>query len=215
MNALMLVIGIGVLCMAWLGPWPELAKTAFAAHMAVHISVVAVAAPLIGAALTRSQPSSRFTPMILLAPVPASLVEFVVVWGWHFPALHHLARTSTAAFVAEQGSFLVAGVLLWSSAFRRGGDAAEGAGVAGLLLTSMHMILLGTLLALAGRPLYHPGSGTASDALLADQQQGGLLMLIGGGLPYLAGALYLVWQLLQVPPPPAGGDLHAPRGTPR
>jgi putative membrane protein len=211
----MFVSGIGVLCIAWLGPWPELARTAFVPHMAVHVAVVAVAAPLLSAGLTGSRLTSRYVPMLMLAPVPASLIEFVVIWGWHFPSLHHLARASTAAFVAEQASFLMAGVLLWSSALRRGAGAARAAGVAGLLLTSMHMILLGTLLALANRPLYHHAEASGGEALLTDQQLGGMLMLVGGGVPYLAGALYLVWQLLQAPPPVAGTGFDTPRGTSR
>ena len=201
MNAIPVISGVAVLCIAWLGPWRELAGTAFVPHMAMHVSVVAVAAPLLAAGLVGSRLYAIRMPNIPLAPVPASLVEFVVVWGWHFPALHHLARASTGAFVAEQASFLAAGLLLWCSALRRPkrSDDLRGAGVLALLLTSMHMILLGTLLALAPRPLYHDESPSAAAALLADQQLGGMLMLAGGGVPYLLGALWLVWGLLQSP----------------
>src|SRR5690606_561961 len=132
----------------------------------------------------------------------ASLFEFVVIWGWHFPALHHLARSSTSGFIAEQASFLASGLLLWISALHRAqaGEDNRGAGVAALLLTSMRMSRLGTPLVLARRPLYEHGAASAG-ALLAEQQAGGILMLIGGGLPYLAGGLWLVWQLLQAPQP--------------
>jgi putative membrane protein len=211
-----MIFGVAVLCIAWLGPWRELAETAFMPHMAMHVSVVAVAAPLMAAGLVGSRLYAIRMPPFLLAPVPASLVEFVVVWGWHFPALHHLARESTGAFVAEQASFLAAGLLLWCSALRRPKRSDErGAGVLALLLTSMHMILLGTLLALAPRPLYHQQSPSAGNALLADQQLGGMLMLAGGGVPYLLGALWLVWGLLHSPHsresgPKSGGSRAAP-----
>ena len=201
MSAVLFFFGLVVLGFAWLGPWPARAAEAFVPHMAIHISVVAVAAPLIAAGMVRAHVVAKHVPRILLAPVPASLVEFVIIWGWHFPALHHLARNSSGAFVAEQASFLAAGLLLWVSALHRGDSEEDGrgAGVAALLLTSMHMILLGSLLVLARRPLYEHAGTTEVDALLADQQLGGILMLIGGGLPYLAGALWLVWQLLLAP----------------
>jgi cytochrome c oxidase assembly factor CtaG len=54
--------------------------------------------------------------------------------------------------MAEQTAFLVSGLLVWISVF--GGDPAQrhtriASGIAALLLTSMHMTLLGALLALA------------------------------------------------------------------
>src|SRR3546814_18505574 len=76
----------------------------------------------------------------------AMLAELVVVWGWHLPLLHHAARSSTAALAAEQASFLAVGLALWLSVL--GGRAAQrharlAGGVVALLLTSMHMTLLG------------------------------------------------------------------------
>jgi putative membrane protein len=197
MNPLLTAAGGIVLAAAWFGPLPRLAQEYFTAHMILHVCVVALAAPLIGAGLAEAAPLRRLR--LLFAPIPASLLEFLVVWGWHAPWLHRLARSSTGPLLAEQASFFVAGFLLWAAAFRRRPESS-GSGILALLLTSMHMILLGTLLTLAPRPLYHRASDGA--ALLEDQQLGGVLMLLGGGVPYLAGALWLTWRLLQ--PPPAG-----------
>lgn len=202
MRRLSLVAGCIVLCAAWWSPLPELGLAPFATHMIVHISVVAIAAPLLGAWLASGAVLERL-PQPLLSPIPASVLEFIVVWAWHAPMLHELARLSRIAFVAEQASFVIAGVLLWTSALRRGPAAAggSGAGVIALLLTSMHMILLGTLLTLAPRPLYTHAITSIGDiyAQLAAQRIGGMMMLIGGGLPYLAGGLYLVNRLLRQP----------------
>lgn len=196
-----------MLAAVWLGPLPALAETSFAAHMVIHVSVVAIAAPLlaIGVAGGRLDPV-RHAP-VLFAAVPASLLELVVVWSWHAPALHRTARASLGGFALEQASFLIAGLAVWLSAF--GGDSAErreraAAGMIGLLLTSMHMTLLGALLGLGTRPLYHTSEiheGDAGDLggldRLADQQLGGALMLLAGGLPYLAGGLVLARSLLR------------------
>jgi putative membrane protein len=167
--------------------------------MTMHMGVVAVAAPLLALALA----GGRFDPVrrapSLFPPVPVSLVELAVVWTWHAPALHHLARHSTAGLLAEQGMFLTSGLAVWLSAF--GGDARErgnriGAGVLALLLTSMHMTLLGALLALPPRALYVHAAGGSHDAL-QDQHLGGAIMLIVGGVSYLAGGLWLVAGLLR------------------
>ena len=196
--------GLALLATAWLGPLPHLARHSFAAHMAMHMVVVALAAPLLAAALAGSSgdPVRRWTRgwrAALLSPLLASAIEFVVVWGWHAPALHHAARHSAAALWLEQGSFLAAGLLLWITCL--GGDGSReraAAGIAGLLLTATHMTLLGVLLALATRPLYAHAAPAGFDSML-DQQLGGLLMLGIGGAVYLGGALLLLRGLLRTP----------------
>jgi F-type H+-transporting ATPase subunit alpha len=115
----------------------------------------------------------------VLTPLAAAALEFAVVWGWHAPALCTATQTSNLVFVAEQASWLAIGLVLWASVLRDGPGTGLRlwAGVLALLLTSMHMTLLGTLLALAERPLY--------PVLLADQRVGGLIMLGAGGIVFL------------------------------
>ena len=200
-----LAAGALVLAAAWLGPLPGLSRISFTAHMAMHMSVVALACPLLALGIARGP----LDPLrshdggwrgVLLSPYVASALEFVVVWAWHAPGLHHLARHAGAWRAVEQGSFLAVGMLVWLSAFC-GGHAARqraAAGVGGLLMTSMHMTLLGVLLALAARPLYGHGAAQAAFGLsaLQDQHMGGVVMLAVGGVSYLAGALALLATLL-------------------
>jgi putative membrane protein len=194
--------GLGTLTLAalWLGPLPALARDAFAAHMTMHMGVVAVAAPLLARAVAGASIDPVRRAPALFAPIVASVVEFVVVWGWHAPALHRVARHAAAGLVAEQGTFLLAGVLVWLSVL--GGDPRDragraGAGVIALLLTSMHMTLLGALLALPARPLYPHTTGLAGLTALQDQQLGGAIMLSVGGVVYLLGGLALTAGLLR------------------
>jgi putative membrane protein len=89
---------------------------------------------------------------------------------------------------------------MWLSAF--GGDVPRdkgraAAGMVGLLMTSMHMTLLGALLALAPRPLYPHLSGIGALTPLADQHLGGAIMLLVGGISYLAGGLWLTVAILR------------------
>jgi hypothetical protein len=48
MRRIRLITGLLTLAVVWLGPLPQLAFYAFAAHMTMPIGVVAVAAPLLG-----------------------------------------------------------------------------------------------------------------------------------------------------------------------
>ena len=75
--------------------------------------------------------------------------------------------------------------MLWIAAFNK-----TAAGIVALLLTAMHMTLLGALLALSPRELYAHGYG------LDDQHLGGAIMLIVGGVSYIAGGLYLSGRLI-------------------
>jgi putative membrane protein len=135
------------------------------------------------------------------------VVELIVVWAWHAPAAHHAARSSAAGLIAEQGMFLCAGFLVWMASL--GGQTGvrpwsdpiarnrAGAGVVALLLTSMHMTLLGALVAMSPRALY---AHAPTPAALDDQHLGGAIMLLVGGIVYLAGGLWLSAGLLLDPP---------------
>ena len=79
--------------------------------MLAHMGVVAIAAPLLALGLP-AMPA-------LLGPAAATLVEFVLVWGWHAPALRAAAEGSVLVTAAEQASFLAAGLLLWTACLRR------------------------------------------------------------------------------------------------
>ena len=203
MRRIAAVVGLAVLSLAWLGPLPDLAIESFAAHMTMHMAVVAVAAPLLALALsgTTGDPS-RVMPGVFAA-IPASITEFAVVWVWHAPAFHYAARHQAWALVLEQASFLAAGLLLWLAVC--GGTPAQrplrrSAGIVALLFTSMHMTLLGALFALANRPLFVHERNGGSAALLDDQQLGGAIMLLVGGTSYLIGGLALTASLLRHSP---------------
>lgn len=203
MSRMLFFLGCATLLSLWFGPLANKSGQAFFTHMIVHMGVVAIAAPLLALGLAGGtfDPVKKWPRMF--APVPASMIEFAIVWAWHAPQLHHLARHGSAGFIAEQGAFLFSGLLLWLSAV--GGDPSQrerraGAGVIGLLLTAMHMTLLGVLIALAPRPLYGHSSSLSSLTPLEDQQLGGTIMILMGGLCYLAGGLWLMRGLLRHSP---------------
>jgi putative membrane protein len=200
------LLGLLVLGLAWLGGLEAFVPGPFAAHMSMHMAVVAVAAPLIALGLSGGRWDPVCRAPALFPPILASILELVVVWSWHTPLLHGLARQHPAAFVAEQGSFFASGLWLWLAAFggpRHGQSQRAGPGMAALLLTSMHMTLLGALLALPPRALFahqHAGAhGGHAHSLtpLDDQHLGGAIMLVFGGAAYLLGGLWLALGLLR------------------
>lgn len=183
---------LGLVWLAPLGDWMGTADSqmagGFPAHMLRHMTLVALAAPLLVLALPGA---ARW---LSVAPLAGAVLEFLIVWAWHLPALHALARTNAGWLVLEQAMFLGAGLAVWAGAIA-GGHPLAGAG--SLLLTSMHMTLLGALFILARVPLY------GGD--LAAQQLGGMLMLGIGTPVYLLGGLWLSARAL-LPDQPQASD---------
>ncbi|WP_226781663.1 cytochrome c oxidase assembly protein [Oceaniglobus trochenteri] len=180
-----LVSGLALAGAIWIAPLNGWFGAAFPAHMLRHMMLVAVIPPL----LVLGAP--RLADRLALSPMVAAAVEFVVVWAWHLPGAYGLAFLESFGLVAEQASFLVAGLVVWAGCLRAE-QPLLGAG--GLLLTSMHMTLLGALIVLAPRDLYSEICGLAPD--LGGQQLGGLLML-GIGTPiYLVAGLILTGRAL-------------------
>ncbi|WP_287313917.1 cytochrome c oxidase assembly protein [Mesorhizobium sp.] len=198
-----LILGLLVLALVWVGPLLDAWRDSFSAHMLAHMGVVAIAAPLmaIGIPLRPKPDSNRAFTLAL----PASLVELIIVWSWHAPALRTLAQSSLFATAIEQAMFLAAGLFLWLTCLpRRGSDiTGNAAGAFALLLTSIHMTLLGALLALTPRPLYGTGEISCFGVALSaqqDQELGGVIMLLVGAAVYLAGGVTLFARLLAAPP---------------
>ena len=158
---------------AWIG--------AFEAHMLRHALLVAVVPPLLVPILP-----SRLAPPVL----PAALLDFAVAWGWHLPGAHLAAALSPIWRALEQGSFLFAGLAVWWSA----AAARPLAGTGGLLVTSIHMTMLGAAITLAPRVLYPYCD-------LVAQQRGAILMLAVVTPAYLLGGLALARRALATDAP--------------
>lgn len=193
-----LLTGLLLLGLFWFGPLLVAWRESFAAHMLAHMGVIALAAPLIVIGLPlRWWPAQAMPPALAIL---ASVMELFAVWVWHSPVLRAAAEASRAVTVAEQTTFLVAGLLLWSASLAAPESRSHAAaGAAALLLTSIHMTLLGALLALSPRPLYGLGEVTCFGLSLdagQDQELGGVIMLLMGAVVYLAGGVFLVARLL-------------------
>ncbi|MCA1439535.1 cytochrome c oxidase assembly protein [Ensifer sp. IC4062] len=213
MRPIALLSGIALLALISGGSLLLGSQDSFAVHMLAHMGIVAIAAPLIAVGLGelrihRSAAALLFAPA---TPLIASFVEFVVVWTWHMPILRALARTNVATLLLEQATFLAAGLFLWLSSIGQpdGRKRAAPSGAFALLLTSVHMTLMGVLLALSPRPLYGTDLVVCFGNLVSAQQDqvvGGIIMLAIGAVVYLVGGLALLGRLL------APGDQRGAEG---
>jgi cytochrome c oxidase assembly factor CtaG len=216
-EAVAFAAGWGTLALALLPPLDGLAETLFTAHMAQHVLLVGVAAPLLvlarplPAALralpgrTRLRVSAALRSRVVRAPwglLSRPGVAFAVhasaLWTWHLPGPHQAALGSPALHAAEHGCFLGSALLFWWVMIHgRGGRAAYGASAFFVFAAGLQGGALGALLALAPTVWYPAYDGAAAFGLspLEDQQLAGLVMWIPAGLVYVGAGLSLlaVW----------------------
>src|SRR5271170_3798640 len=85
------------------------------AHMAQHLLLMTVAAPLIllGAPAIRLPQGLVRSVRVVTRPVFCWLAATATVIGWHVPALFDLGMRSAGWHAFEQASFFAAGVLFW------------------------------------------------------------------------------------------------------
>lgn len=178
-----------------LGPLDDLAQTSSAAHMAQHMLMIVVIAPL----WVLSQPlpqvsagggrsiSLLWRPALRLTnyPMYAAYLHGAVIWLWHMPVFYMLAVDNPWWHGLEHAFFLLTAAIFWWAVLR--GSAVNFlSAVMALLFTLMHTGFLGALLSFAQNPVYGESRG------IEDQQLAGLIMWVAGSGPYLLG---LGWML--------------------
>jgi putative membrane protein len=202
-----------VLAAALVSPLDALGAWLFSGHMVQHELLMVVAAPL----LVLGRPLAAWTwafgpglrpglgalvrvPAVaagwrwITAPVAAWSAHALALWGWHVPAFFDAALQSEPIHILQHLTFLGTALLFWWSVL--GGDprTARAAPMVLLFTTMLHSSILGALLAFASTPWYEPYTATTSAfgfSPLEDQQLGGLVMWIPGGIAYLVAGLAL------------------------
>ncbi|MFM0556552.1 cytochrome c oxidase assembly protein [Paraburkholderia sediminicola] len=206
------VLGWLTLVAALDSPLDALSAALFSAHMVQHELMMIVAAPLLVlgrplavwlwafsptarhaiAAAVRTQPLRGLWQMLRL-PVVAWLLHATALWAWHMPQLFEAALASPGIHTFQHASFLLSALLFWWVVFGEGARRDQsGYAMLSLFTTMVHTGALGALLTLAPG-LWYPAYIEPTSALgldpLQDQQLGGLVMWVPGGLAYLVAAL--------------------------
>lgn len=199
--------GVVALAAALLPPLDARAASSLTAHMAQHVLLLVVAAPLLalGAPLPtllwalperhRAKAMAAWRRLLhshatrWLAWAGGALVaESVVMGGWHLPVLYQAALRHPALHALEHASYLVTAVG-FSWAVGVGSARRHGSAVAVVFVAALPGTALGAALTLAARPWYpaYPS--------MADQQLAGVVMWGFAGLAYVlaSAALFGVW----------------------
>jgi putative membrane protein len=231
-SAVAFATGLLVLALSLVSPLHALGSALFSAHMAQHELMMVVAAPLLVAArplvpILWSLPEPRRLAIrqlmqwgalssawkFLTRPLVAWAVHAVAIWVWHTPALYDLAVKSEIAHTAQHASFLLTALLFWWTILPASQSRRNAPSLFYLFGTALHTGLLGALLTFSDASWYHAYQSSTRPwhlSPLDDQQLGGLIMWIPGGVTYLIVALLIAANFLRDParvwsgPTPAG-----------
>jgi putative membrane protein len=178
------LVGLAVVPMVTLG--------ALSTHMAVHILLMSVLAPIVAIILPR--PGDTRAGALWLA----TLVQSGALWLAHAPPVHQPMHQ--IASIVPQAVLFALAVWFWRCVIGQGRWHA----VAALLVTGKLACLLGALLIFAPRSIYASHDHQSPIAsMLADQQLAGLLMIAACPLGYVLPAILLTARQLTLLGPAA------------
>jgi len=211
------VTGWIALVISLVSPLHALSESLFSAHMLQHEIFMLVAAPLIVIGRPLAVWIWAFSPRArlrisaatrsawikspwrwLTAPTVAWALHAAALWCWHAPRFFEAALASESVHTMQHTSFLGSALLFWWTVFRPaandGARAHNAHAMLSLFTTMVHTAALGALLTLAPE-VWYPSCIESTLALgfdpLQDQQLGGLVMWVPGGLAYLVGGLLI------------------------
>ena len=206
-----------VLTLSLVSPLHEGGERSFTLHMIEHELIMLVATFLLAAShaggvlawglpglLRRALGGGWKAPLSslwrrLTEPVTATILQAVVMWIWHAPALFDRTLASQGWHVAQHLSFILSSLIFWSAMLdARRGSYLLSAGC--LFVTSLVEGALGALMALSASPWYsaYAAMGMSGIGLdpTTDQQLAGLIMWIPGGLVHGGAALGFLYHWL-------------------
>ncbi|HEY7123509.1 MAG TPA: cytochrome c oxidase assembly protein [Ktedonobacterales bacterium] len=209
------LVGLGLAVAALLLPMDVLGMNyVFTVHMAQHLLLSLAVPPLLIVGLPAeffrawfSHPwGSRALHWLTRPWVAASLFNGTI-WLWHAPALIFLMMAQPGLHLLANLLYLVTGLLFWwplvSPMEGKNGPLPLGGKLAYLFFSDMPMMLLGAGLTFSS-PVYTMPKGPQAQAsmtvLASDQQLGGLLMWVLGGVflyVVVGSGLFLQWMLRQ------------------
>ena len=191
---------IAVILLTVFPPLAAMAQQLFAAHMAQHLLLIVVAAPLlvVSDADARLQ---RFSIYRTLAQPAPAWIGFVAIFiFWHWAAAFQWAARSMAGEILELATILAAAFLFWDVALSRTTHVqlSHGARALYLMTAAVATDLPGVIMVFSPRAICTmPGENAMRWGLtpLQDQQIAGLLMWVVANLVFfsIATLLFARW----------------------
>lgn len=212
---------LAAVTVALLSPLDAAAGALASAHMAQHVLLTLVAAPLLAVsapwgaigrglprwiprAVARSGQRLRLLPPrmhVLRHPVVVWLLHVGTVWLWHARVPYDAAIDHPVLHVVEHVSFLVTGVLLWQVVLRHPRlQASGGIGLLMVFALAVQGVFLSALLTFARQPWYESYLATTAAwglTPLDDQRLAGAIMWIVSGAVHVGVALALLTRWLR------------------
>ena len=209
-------LGLVIVAGALLSPLDDLAAERFSAHMAQHLLLTMMAAPLLllgnplplvlwgvppdwrrwlAAPFRRTAwPRTALSAMTFWPA--AGLLHVAVIWLWHVPLLYDAAAEHEIVHAIEHVTFFGTALLFWwpiiHPAPRLGPRLHPGLQIAYLLAATAQSTALGMLLAVPERAFYpHYARAAAILGISAVDDQ-----MVGGGLMWSGAHMYLLPILL-------------------
>lgn len=214
--------GMALLVVALLGPLDVFNDSIFFLHMLQHMVLIQVSAPLIAlgqplqvviralpprhsrrlAGIVAGRGSMRRWTDRLLHPVPAFVLFNIVIGVWHIPVLYQAVLDSELLHDIQHLSFFITAYICWwliVDPMPRHRKLPIPWALGPLFLTAMAGSAIGAVLTLADSVVYQ--AYLTPDSLwglsgVVDQQIGGLIMWVGGGLLYFGVLLVMVARAL-------------------
>jgi cytochrome c oxidase assembly factor CtaG len=178
-----------------LPPLAVMGQQLFAAHMAQHLLLITLAAPLAVLGGVR----------IRLSPIAAWALFVGIFLFWHWPAAFQWAAGVWAGQMLEFASILLAAMAFWSVALGEG-PLNDGARALYVMTAAIVTDLPGVVMLFAPRAIcVMPGENASAFHLtpLADQQLAGILMWVPANLVFFGIATFLFARWIGLSPRPA------------
>jgi cytochrome c oxidase assembly factor CtaG len=228
------ILGDLVMLLALISPLDVLADDyLFSAHMLQHMLLVLAVPPLLILGIPRQLAMSvvhmrGFSDIerTLRSPLLAWTLGMAALWIWHLPVLYDATLASEPLHIFEHLVFLVTATIFWwpilspledsrmshGGAFAYLGAAMLATGVLGILITFAPVGEYAAYLhphdELGILDTLRHSWGLSTEA---DQELGGLLMWVPGGLVYLAAIMAVLARWYRAPEPQH--FTHAPAGV--
>jgi len=215
--------GLLTVAVALLSPIGTFDSIFFFMHMTQHLLLIMVAAPLIwlgapllptlwafdrgarrrlGRLFHERNPVHRVFHFLTRAGV-ALTIYILVLFIWHYPPLYDAAQGRNWIHDLEHAMFLGMALLFWWPVIHPSGGTRRlgyGAAILYIFPAKIAGFVLGAALTLSSEPFYRTFLDSPSLwglSALGDQQLGGLLMWVIGGLLYIIPLLVLVLMMMR------------------
>lgn len=215
-------VSVIALFIALVSPLDALSEMLFSVHMIQHLVLILISPALFAYALPpqvmlwmiptrwrrkliRISHTNRLlqhSSQILNSPLIVGMMFAMTLWGWHIPSLYTAALVNPTLHIVEHASFVIVAYLFWLQILNQHQMVTTiGTRILLLFVTTLQITLLALMIMLSSTiwyPIYMSENLSRwGITALQDQQIGGLLMWLPGGLLFISMMLYLLHSWFQ------------------